>query len=213
MIDNLRTELTLRVATTGADAVLAKMGYRRVTDRLRKRLESVLASEDLGLDQSHFDFRFNGLEFLRALCAAAELEPAYYEAKILEIETMVAEDRRAFRPYLWVDTHFRRKSQPIFALALSEPQRYVDFPARFWRLPPEKQLSMAQGKVRWHMTETGGELGIWGSICGYFFFYSENNAYELDTEGNVIAHHEGIRPGSRAEHPAAPALGAGKQTG
>jgi hypothetical protein len=103
----------------------------------------------------------------------------------------LAEEQQAFKPYIWVDTGFVRQSQPIFALAVCEHQRYLSFPKGFWRFPIDRQLGRAQCRVREHVYETGGELGIWDPIKQYWFYYNKEAAYLLARNGEVVGKHEG----------------------
>ena len=78
-------------------------------------------------------------------------------------------------------------------------QRYLDFPKGFWRLFNNRQLGRAQCRVREHVYETGGELGIWGHIKQYWFYYKKNAAYLLTLNGEVIGKHEGPVPNQAIE--------------
>lgn len=110
----------------------------------------------------------------------------FADRQIRRMKMYLEQERKAFKPYLWVDTAFKRKSQPLFALAALEHERYVQFPKGFWRHTPEKQLSLAQCRVREHIYETGGDIGIWGTVKRYQFYYKKDKAYLLACNGEVI---------------------------
>ncbi|MBL3824119.1 MULTISPECIES: hypothetical protein [unclassified Marinobacter] len=194
MIDNFKTDLVLRVAAMPREEILKAMGYQRPTSANLERLQSVLDDPDFGLNNSGFDFKYSSEGFLRALCVVVCMDMASSEQRIFRLKKCLEEEQEAFKPYIWVDTGFRRQSQPIFALAVCEHQRYLDFPKGFWRLSIDRQLGRAQCRAREHVYETGGELGIWGHIKQYWFYYKKNAAYLLALNGEVIGKHEGPVP-------------------
>lgn len=195
MIDNFKTDLVLRVAPTPRDEILKAMGYQRPTSANLERLQAVLDDSEFGLNNSGFDFKYSSEGFLRALCVVTRMDMALADQRICRIKKYLEEEREAFDPYIWVDTGFKRQNQTIFALAVCEHQRYLDLPRGFWRFPIDRQLGRAQCRVREHVFETGGELGIWGHIKQYWFYYKKEAAYLLALNGEVIGKHEGPVPG------------------
>jgi len=190
MIDNFKTDLVLRIAAMPHEEILRAMGYQRPTSANLERLQSVLDDPEFGLNDSGFDFKYSSEGFLRALCVVTGMDMALADHRISRIKKSLDEEREAFKPYLWVDTGFVRRSQPLFALAVCEHQRYLDFPKGFWRLSIDRQLGRAQYRVREHVYETGGDLGIWGEIKQYWFYYKKDAAYLLALNGEVIGKHE-----------------------
>lgn len=194
MIENFKTDLVMRVAAIPHDEILRAMGYQKPTSANLERLQNVLDGPEFGLNDGGFDFKYSSEGFLRAMCVVTGMNMALADQRICRIKKYLEEEREAFKPYLWVDTGFKRTSQPIFALAICEHQRYLDFPKGFWRLSIDRQLGRAQCRVREHVYESGGELGIWGHIKQYWFYYKKNAAYLLAWNGEVIGKHEGPVP-------------------
>jgi uncharacterized protein YegP (UPF0339 family) len=58
----------------------------------------------------------------------------------------------------------------------------------------DRQLGRAQCRVREHIYETGGDLGIWGEIQHYWFYYKKDEAYLLAQNGEVLGKREGPVP-------------------
>lgn len=194
MIDNFKTDLVLRVAAIPNDDILEAMGYRKPTTAHRERLRSVVDDPEFGLNGGGFDFKYSSEQFLRALCVVTGMELGRVDQRIQRIRKYLDEEREAFKPYIWVDTGFQRQSQPTFALAVSEYQRYLHFSKGFWRFSIDRQLGSAQYRVRDHVYETGGVLGIWGEIKQYWFHYKKDAAYLLALNGEVIGKHIGHVP-------------------
>ena len=194
MIENFKTDLVMRVAAIPHDEILKAMGYQKPTPANLERLQNVLDDPEFGLNDGGFDFKYSSEGFLRAMCVVTGMNMALADQRICRMTKYLEEEREAFKPYLRVDTGFKRTSQPIFALAICEHQRYLDFPKGFWRLSINRQLGRAQCRVREHVYESGGELGIWGHITQYWFYYKKNAAYLLARNGEVIGKHEGPVP-------------------
>jgi len=186
MIDNFKTDLVLRVAQMPPDEILRAMGYQKPTSANLERLKSVVEDPEFGLNDAGFDFKFSSEDFLRTLCSVVGSDPALTERRISSLVQYIHEENAAFKPFIWVDTGFTRKGQPLFALAACEQQRYLSFSKGFWRRPLSKQLSLAQCRIREHFFETGGELGIWGEVEQYWFYYEKDAAYLLARNGELI---------------------------
>lgn len=189
MINNFKTDLIIRVAKKSQDDTLKAMGYMRPTWANRNRLQRVLECPDFGLGEGNFDFKYRSEDFLRALCLAVGINERVIEQRIAKLTTRLEEERRAFKPYIWIDTGFVRKSQPLFALAACGHQRYLRFCEGFWRYSLTDQLGETQSRIRAHVAETGGELGIWGKIKQYWFYYEKSAAYLFNLNGEVIGKH------------------------
>lgn len=194
MIDNFKTDLVVRVAAIPKDEVLKAMGYHKPTSANHERLQDVLDDPEFGLTEGGFDFKYSSEGFLRALCVVTGMDMSLTDQRISRMKKHLEEERQAFKPYLWVDTGFKRQNQPVFALAICEPQRYLHFPKDFWHLSIDRQLGGAQCRVREHVYETGRDLGIWGEIKQYWFYYKNNAAYLLALNGEVIGKHRGTVP-------------------
>jgi hypothetical protein len=193
MIDNFRADLIVQVNESewSREAILKKMGYHKPSATNLERLQKVLNSPTLGLDVGGYDLRYQSHEFVHELCRALELPLDECDANIARIKRQAEDDRAAFKPYLWVDTDFKRKDQRVFVLAFLESRRYLGLPRWILRLTPEQQLVQAQELVQEHMRETEGELLIWGTIKRYWFFYAPNRSYWLAPDGEIIAKNEG----------------------
>lgn len=194
MIDNFKTELIVRVARITPVTVLRIMGYKNPGIAAKKRLQCVLESPDMGLEKGGYDYRYSSKEFVRAIGIAVGMERLAIELYIDKLERRIVDELAAFKPYLWVDTHFKRNNQPVFMLSALNHQRYLHFAPGFWRYAFAHQLETAQSRVRLHMSETGGELGTWGCIQQYLFYYALAQAYILAPSGEVIGEHEGPVP-------------------
>ena len=188
-MSDILQEVQQRAAMMPADDLLRRMGYHSVGPKARDRLARVLSDPQLGLATPEYDFHFASRAFSEALCQALAMEPVDYLPALDAIEAHLEEARRAYKPWLFVDTGFKRADRPgmpIFILAMIESKRRLRLPPDTFRLPWEQQLQRAQEAVRQHMRETGGELKVWGSIQRYLFCYAEDQKLELSPSGEVV---------------------------
>jgi len=194
MTSEFKADLILGLEDRPHAEILKAMGYRNPSPQNLNRLKSVLDDEYLSLNSGGFDLKYSTPEFLLALGRVAGLNLKTSRQRIEAIQQYLSDEWQAFKPYIWVDTHFKRTTQPIFALAACESFRHLGFPKGFWRLPPEEQLRKAQALARQHMAETEGTLSIWGKIHEYWFFYEPREAYILSPEGEVAGKQAGPKP-------------------
>ncbi|WP_404296938.1 hypothetical protein [Halomonas sp.] len=186
---DISQDVQQRAAQVPADELLTRMGYRTIGPKARDRLSRVLADPLLGLATPEYDFHLASRAFSQALCQALAMEPDEYLPALDAIEAYLEEERQAYKPWLFVDTGFKRSDRPgtaIFILAMIESKRRLRLPPDTFRLPWEQQLQRAQQVVRQHMADTGGELKIWGRIQRYLFCYAEDQMLELSPNGEVV---------------------------
>lgn len=194
MIDNFKADLIIHAAKFPPTEILERMGYKKPTEKNLERLERVLLSPDFALGSGGFDLKYTSEGFLTALCVAVGLEESESQQRIQAVLRHLQDEENAFKPFIWMDTGFKRKNQPLFALAACENQRYLHFPDGFWRLSLEEQLDAAQSLVRKHVFDSDGMLGIWGEIKQYWFYYKKDAAYLLAKNGERVGVHHGPVP-------------------
>lgn len=194
---SLVQQVRLRTQHIDSNDLLQSMGYARPSRKHRDRLQSVLSSPVLGLDQSAFDFRYSAEDFVLSLCKAVGLEASFVQQEVADIRSAIHRDTWRFKPYLFVDTGFKRTTQAIYALAALEHQRQVRVPDIQLDTPIAEQIELAGRHVREHYAESGGDLGIWGTIQRYLFFYSPEQAVALSLHGTLVGEWQGPQP-SRA---------------
>src|SRR5690606_4282345 len=101
--------------------------------------------------------------------------------------------------YIFVDTDFRRTSQPLFALAACESMRRLKLGDGFWRLPLVEQLASVRQCIREHGVASGGKVGPWGSVQRYLFYFAEGDAIVFSPQAEIIGEHR-CRPDQAILH-------------
>ena len=192
---NLNQELHLRTRHLAPTDVLGAMGYVSPAGPAVSHYLAVGESPYLGLEREYRDARFGERGFLETLCRCAGLAEAEYLPAIEELARRLAEDRAAYRHWLFADTDYvRGPGTPIFAMAFTEKFRRLRFPLGFWRLPYEERLAAACQKAREHMQETEGRLVTWGRIQRYHYFHGEAQSVVISPRGEVLGERSGFTP-------------------
>lgn len=186
---DFRAALVQTIARSGLshEALLRSVGYRQPGAVQHERLDAIIASPTLGLDAGGYDFKYTNEELILALAKTLDLNVAEALAYTTAQKTRISENRAAFKPYLWIDTNFKRTSQPVFALAATEQFRHLHFPEEFWRKPLAEQLEAVRTRVRTYLQKQGHEVFMWGPIRRFLFFVQPTFAYIIDLKGEVIS--------------------------
>ncbi len=188
-MSQLKEWINTRARAERADTLLARMGYRGAGPKARARLSRVMADEQLGLADAEYDFHLDSRGFVEALCRAVGLPPEDYQPELDAIEEAIRTHRRAYKPWLFADTGFKRSDYPdtrIFVLAALESERRITLPEDTWQLPWDEQLERARKAIHEHMAKTGGELPVWGTIRRYLYCYAEDRKFAFTVAGEAL---------------------------
>ena len=102
-------------------------------------------------------------------------------------DNLTPEQIEAKAIYIFVDTDFRRKNEPIFVLAMIEKLRYIRKLEYLVNKSFHKQMNDVSQIARAHYVENKGKLTIWGEIKQYNFCYKADCPTVIfDTNGNII---------------------------
>lgn len=189
MTVGLWASLNERMRRERPDVVLRRMGYRNPDSRTCRRLRRVLSDTGLGQDAPEYDFVFASRAFVEALCAALGIDATEASEGLDAIDEARAGRSWSGMPWVFVETGFKREDHPglsLTVLAFAESSRRLQLPADTAELTPSHQLKRAQYRVRKHMAETGGVLGVWGHIQRYMFHDTDGRAIAVSRDGAVI---------------------------
>lgn len=176
------------------ESILIALGYSSPKALQYERLRTVMNEPRLGFDHSFFDFHLTHDEFIMQLCILGSIDKSVAYQEIEQVKADIAEEKAVFKPYLFVDTGFKRTTQPIFALAACEGQRYLAFEKDFYRLKLSEQLLRIYKTIQTHMEDTGGYLGIWGYIRRYHYVFDAGHSLEITPNGQIVAAHDDFSP-------------------
>jgi hypothetical protein len=169
-------------------AVARKLGYRGYK-RFQKTLDKLLKTQTIEawLENAHYDLVYTGEALIRALVKVLSLSETLCD-QAFEAYAFYKQNKALNRQrWIWVNTNFRRKNEPIFMLAFMERTRNFGLnldPHRSYAL--EEILQMVSEIVRKHYIEKQGRLGVWGEIQNYVYYHDDGSRYVFDTEGKKI---------------------------
>jgi hypothetical protein len=111
-------------------------------------------------------------------------KPKYYTQE----EIAQRKEREKFKEcYIFINTNFKRKSEPIFALAFLEYKRHISLPKDDLVFKSDKEIFKIIGNiVKNHFIASDGKINMWGKIANYNYHHKDGNSYVFDTHGNII---------------------------
>lgn len=180
-------EKSLASAATELNKItfLKSIGYTHPSANHLERLDILLSDPVLALEKGGYDFKYTNAQLFMELCKYLNLGAELTQAYIDQVQAEALEDKQAFKPFVWIDTGFKRQNEPVAVLAFCESKRHIHFDKRFWRKSLETQLSVVREKIRDFMQTQNGEIMIWGRAKQFLFYTEKDTALVLDLEGNV----------------------------
>ena len=176
-----------RVQSSSLKQITKELEYNS-TLKAEKIIHKFLSSKDLysWLHSGYYDFKYTPELFLRKICKIFQLNYKNIEDELHKQKLYYNEVKRVKNNFIFVNTNFKRKNEPIFALACLEHRRRVHLHVKnvvFKNI--EQILQIVAKQVRQHYKETQGKLNIWGEIVNYVY-YHENEIFTFDTHGEII---------------------------
>lgn len=184
---NLRDEIRQKIADSSYSNIAIEMGYSNMgIPKACKRIRYVIQGENLGLDTCAYDWKFSNSEFVIRLCEVLGIDAKKCKKEVARISTELSTEKARYKSWIFVNTNFIRKSEPIFALAALESSRRIQIPKEIGVLPFEHQIPHVKAIIRRHYSESGGEIDMWGTIGRYEFFFAEHQAILFHFDGSVV---------------------------
>jgi len=170
----LQTLIKDKIAEKGSKEIAKQLGYN-VTKKFEERVKIVIESPYLSLDSSGYDFHYSSNQFIKKLSEALEIPELFYSRVIEEIEAQLVINNEK-KPYFFLETNFKRKSQPVFMLAALESRRYLEINEGIFKLSLNQQLSRLSDFIKTH-NQQHPVLELWGKIESYVYFYDEKTIF------------------------------------
>ncbi len=186
----IKTELD----KTSTIEVVLKMGYQKAEKGL-KTMNAFLKSKSMydWLSSGHYDLKYTAEQFVEKLCSTLDLAPNLLNDELANYEKTVKEYQKWEEAYIFVNTNFKRQSQPIFALALMENYRLI-FPneEKLIFKSDKEVLAIISDFVSSHYQSNKGELKMWGKIDNYIYHHCDSKTYTFDIKGKLLKDAPGI---------------------
>ena len=186
----LLEQIQEKIQEVGIDHMIEKLGYKPSrSDKVNSALQILLSATEIDtfLDQGYFDFKYDSRGFLKALCRVLKIP------KVDLAVTLEAYDDKRRRlagmqsPYIFVYTGFKRKSQPIFALAAMESKRRIPLDKKIYLSKTQEEIDLyIRYMLKLHYKWNKGELPLWGKIKSYVYYDTEGNRTLYSPLGDII---------------------------
>ena len=175
----------LKILTQNSDkkALSKALGYVREQNftRALANLEAAKSLDEF-ITKGHFDWAHSSETLILALGKHFTLN---IDTELSEVQKLYNERVKFRGSYIYIDTDFRRKSEPIFALAMAQHLRYISLTPFLDELcfkALDEQLKVISNITKNYYQKTQA-LPIFGAITGFKLYFLGKN-YSLDTNGN-----------------------------
>lgn len=169
------------------DDLSKKLGYSNKV-KFEETLNKFLQFSDLNqwFEKGHYDLVNNAEDFFIKLSKALDIEDSLIDKELKVIEHYKQEIEKFKGSYIFVNTNFKRKNEPIFALAFCENQRRISL-YKIENLlfkTMDEIFEILSKEIKKHYLENSDKLGIWGKIVSYQVHIFDT-IYIFDTNGNL----------------------------
>jgi len=161
------------------------LGYNNQKN-FEKTLQKFLSFTTLHgwLNSGNYDFVNQPHEFFTKLSIALKLDKKDINDTLEEEKVYIKEVERFKGSYIYVNTNFRRKNEPIFILAILEKNRYVSlYKDRNLLFKSTSQiLEILSQRIQEHYEANKEGLVVWEKIVNYQV-HLKDKIYIFDTDG------------------------------
>ncbi|MDN5069891.1 hypothetical protein O8C76_02465 [Aliarcobacter butzleri] len=139
----------------------------------------------------HYDLVNTAQDFFIKLSRALKIDENTINNEIKNISLYKHEVEKFKDSYIFVNTNFKRKNEPIFALALCENQRRISLYKNENLLfkSIDEILEILSKEIKEHYLGNSDKLGIWGKIVSYQVHLFDK-IYVFDTSGSLKSNDE-----------------------
>jgi hypothetical protein len=132
----------------------------------------------------HYDLVNNAKDFFIKLSKALKIDENTINNEIETITFYKQEIEKFKDSYIFVNTNFKRKNEPIFRLALCENKRNISLYKKENLLfkTTDEILEILSKEIKEHYLQNSDNLGIWGKIVSYQVHLFDTT-YIFDTNG------------------------------
>ena len=176
------------------DKLLRNMGYRNLNAGY-KTLNNFINTESIysWLKRGSFDMKYNSKSFLMALLKAINLSTPFIKKEIQQSQKRLEYLSKIKATSIFIDTHFKRKGESIFALGMMEGLRRISIGKEMLVFKSKTEILEEIGKIiREHYTKSEGKIKLWGEIYMYVYHHNDGNTYTFNPEGILLKEHQKI---------------------
>lgn len=182
----LKEILNQKIKDSSHEELKQKLGYQS-TKKLENSVNKFLQTKTIyeWLNSGFYDLVYDSIGFLNKLCKEFDIDKKFYNEELEKCQKLKVEMERFKDAYIFVNTNFKRVSEPIFALALLESKRRVSLykDEKYLFKSIDEILNITSIFIEEHYKENGGKLAIWKDIINYqLHLFDEIYTFEVTGE-------------------------------
>ena len=186
---NIHSIAKQKLQTISKESLVKEMGYnstKKGLQTLDKFLESATLSD--WLLSGYYDFKYTAEDFFKKFCDVLKLDEVLVKEQLKNEKKIIDEKKSFSRCYIYINTNFKRTTEPIFALAMMESARRIKPNAEKFLFKSDKEVfAIVSDIVKTNYKETGGELKMWGKIVNYVYHHKDGKSYVFNVNGDLMA--------------------------
>jgi hypothetical protein len=185
----LLNQLQIYLYNHDSQDIVHQLGYKSVNKKIFQAIDDLKKITDINdfLDKGYYDFKYSSKTLLQALCDLSDIPKAVCISAIESYENKKQRLSALKQPYIFVDTNFKRKGEPILALAALENRRRIILDKELYLSKTQEELSdYISNVVKLHYKWRNGKLPLWGNIRAYLYYDEQGNRTVYNTLGDVI---------------------------
>ncbi len=183
----IHQQIKEKLADSSQDEILKKLGYNNLEMGI-KTLQKLIDSEDIyhWLKNGNFDMKYSSEAFLRRVTEVLDISLEDLDEEIKRSKVHLEKIAAMQDPYIYIDTHFKRQNEPIFALAMMERRRHISVDKEWIvDMDLEEVLESIVILVKEHYIENEGKLPLWGKIYTYLYQHTDGSRYVFGRDGDL----------------------------
>jgi len=184
---NIYSKLKNKIKLCSRDQIVKELEYNS-PQRGLQTLDSFLKSKDVytWLHSGNYDFKYTADQFLKKICILMNVSKDILDHEIKNQSKYYNELTRIKDNYIFVNTNFKRNSEPLFMLACSESKRRIRLNTKEYTfLSDSEVINLVSNIVKQHYIENDGKLFVWGCIDTYIYHHN-NKIFTFDIDGTKI---------------------------
>ena len=137
--------------------------------------------------------------FVKKLADIAGVDAAALAKEIEKLNDRMATLYKLSDPYIFADTHFKRRGEGIFSMMAMNGHRYIKLDKEWvYDHTLAETLEKVSEAIKTHYRRTEGVIPLFGKIREYFCHHIDGRVFHFDTEGRLLGKVEEVGEEGRA---------------
>lgn len=181
----LLNQIKEKLTTANIVELSRKLGYNN-QENFEKTLDKFLSSSTLHawLQSGNYDFVNQPHEFYSKISLALGCDKMLINRTLEKEKAIILEEKRFKNSFIFINTNFHRKNEPISVLAFLENTRRISLKRKeeIYFKKIDEILEILSKEIQKHYEAHNEGLPLWGKIASYQA-HLEDKIYIFDTNG------------------------------